>query len=77
MVAAAKASGKGARKRQSSVPPGSDTAKAKQAKAMAEEKGKKGGKGKGRIPYIPKQALATTAGALADKVNELHSGSKT
>ena len=59
-VAVAKASGKGARKRQSSVPPGSDTAKAKQAKAMAEEKGKKGGKGKGRIPSIPKQALATT-----------------
>ena len=45
MVATAKASGKGARKRQSSVPPGSDTAKAKHAKAMAEEKGKKGWKG--------------------------------
>ena len=71
-VAAAKASGKGARKRQSSVPPGSDTAKAKQAKAMAEEKGKKGGKGKGRIPSIPKRTLATTAGVLADKVSELH-----
>ena len=40
---------------------------------MAEEEpGKKGGKGKGRIPSIPKQALATTAGALADKVSELY-----
>ena len=71
-TAAAKASGKGARKRQSSVPPGSDTAKAKQARSMAEEKGKKGGKGKGRIPSIPKQALAATAAALADKVSELY-----
>ena len=71
-TATAKASGKGARKRQSSVPPGSDTAKAKQARSMAEEKGKKGGKGKGRIPSIPKQALATTAGALATKVHEMY-----
>ena len=71
-TAAAKASGKGGRKRQSSVPPGSDTAKAKQARSMDEEKGKKGGKGKGRIPSIPKQALAATAAALADKISELY-----
>ena len=71
-VAAAKSSGKGARKRQSSVPPESDTAKAKQARSMAEEKGKKAGKGKGRLPSIPKQALATTAAALATKVNEMY-----
>ena len=72
-VAAAKSSGKGARKRQSSVPPGSDTAKAKQARSMAEEKDKKAGKGKGRIPSIPKQALATTAAALASRVNDMYS----
>ena len=71
-VVAAKSSGKGARKRQSSVPPGSDTAKAKQARSMAEEKDKKAGKGKGRIPSIPKQALATTAAALASRVNEMY-----
>ena len=41
-IAAAKSSGKGARKRQSSVPPESDTAKAKQGKAKADEKDKKG-----------------------------------
>ena len=70
----AKASGKGSRKRQSSVPPGSDTAKAKQARSAVDEKGKKGGKGKGRIPSIPKQALATTAGVLASKVTEMYSG---
>ena len=49
-----------------------DTAKAKQARSMVEEKGKKGGKGKERIPSIPKQALATTAGALATKVHEMY-----
>ena len=70
----AKASGKGSRKRQSSVPPGSDTAKAKQARSAVEEKGKKGGKGKGRIPSIPKQALATTAGVLASRVTEMYPG---
>ena len=43
-IAAAKASGKGRKKRQSSVPPGSDTAKAKQARSMAEEKDKGEGK---------------------------------
>ena len=72
--AAAKASGKGRRKRQSSVPPGSDTARAKQARSAAEEKGKKGGKGKGRTPSIPKQALATTAATLASRVTEMYSG---
>ena len=71
-IAAAKSSGKRARKRQSSVPPESDTAKAKQARAKAEEKGKKAGKGKGRIPSIPKHELATTAAALAAKVNEVY-----
>ena len=71
-IAAAKSSGKGARKRQSSVPPESDTAKAKQARAKADEKDKKAGKGKGRIPSIPKQELATTAAALASKVNEIY-----
>ena len=73
-IAAAKASGKGRRKRQSSVPPGSDTAKAKQARSAAEEKGKKAGKGKGRIPSIPKQALATTAATLASRVTDMYSG---
>ena len=69
-IAAAKSSGKGARKRQSSVPPDSDTAKAKQARSRADETDKKAGKGKGRIPSIPKQAPASTAAALASKVNE-------
>ena len=69
---AAKSSGKGARKRQSSVPPESDTAKAKQARSRADEEDKRAGKGKGRIPSIPKQALATTAAALASKVNETY-----
>ena len=71
-IAAAKSSGKGARKRQSSVPPESDTAKAKQARSRADEKDKKAGKGKGRIPSIPKQELATTAAALASRVNEIY-----
>ena len=71
-VAAAKVSGKGARKRQSSVPPGSDTAKAKQARSMVEEKDKKAGKGKGRIPSIPRQALASTAAAMASRINEMY-----
>ena len=39
--AASRSNGKGARKRQSSVPPDSDTAKAKQAKAQADDKDKK------------------------------------
>ena len=56
------------------MPPGSDTAKAKQARSAIEEKGKKGGKGKGRIPSIPKQALATTAGVLASRVTEMYPG---
>ena len=71
-IAAAKASKQGARKRQSSVPPESDTAKAKQARAQAEEGEKKAGKGKGRIPAIPKQELATAATALATRVSETH-----
>ena len=45
-----KTAGQGARKRPSSVPPDSDTAKAKQARAQADDKGKKAGVGKGRIP---------------------------
>ena len=40
-TAASKKAAKGARKRSSSVPPGSDTAKAKQAKAQADAKEKK------------------------------------
>ena len=56
-TAAAKASGKGGRKRQSSVPHGSDTAKAKQARSMDEEKGKKGGKGE-REDTLHSQASA-------------------
>ena len=71
-IAAAKAAKEGARKRQSSVPPESDTAKAKQARAQAEEGEKKAGKGKGRVPAIPKQELATAATALAAKVSESH-----
>ena len=71
--AGAKASGKG-KKRQSSVPPGSETARLSKRGRWLEEKGKKGGKGKGRIPSIPKQALATTAGALASRVTEMYSG---
>ena len=55
-------------KRQSSVPPGSDTAKAKQAKAQSDEKDKKAGVGKGRIPSIPKQELSAIAVTLAARV---------
>ena len=65
---AAKPTGKGARKRQSSVPLDSDTAKAKQAKAQSDEKDKKAGAGKGRIPFIPKQELSAIAVTLAAKV---------
>ena len=50
-IAAAKAAKQGARKRQSSVPTESDTAKAKQARAQAEEGEKKAGKGK--EGYLP------------------------
>ena len=63
-----KSNGKGARKRQSSVPPDSDTAKAKQAKLQSDEKDKKAGAGKGRIPSIPKQELSAIAAKLVDKV---------
>ena len=63
-----KPTGKGARKRQSSVPPGSDTDKAKQARAQSDEKDKKAGAGKGRIPSIPKQELSAIAVTLAAKV---------
>ena len=53
-----KPTGKGARKRQSSVPPGSDTAKAKQAKAQSDERDKKAGVGKeGYLPSLNKNCL--------------------
>ena len=53
--ATAKASGKGASKKQSSVPPGSDTARAKQARSSADEKDKKAGKGReGYLPSLSK-----------------------
>ena len=68
-----KSTGKGARKRQSSVPPGSDTAKAKQAKAQSDEKDKKAGVGKGRIPSIPKQELSAIAVTMAAKGANCHS----
>ena len=55
-------SGKGARKRQSSVPPDSDTAKAKQSKkeadaARTDEPSQKSGIGKGRPRAISKPEL--------------------
>ena len=45
--------GKGGRKRPSSVPPDSDTAKAKQAKAQADATGAKGGTGEGKDTFHP------------------------
>ena len=76
-TAAHKPDGKGARKRQSSVPPGSDTAKAKQAKAQSDEKDKKAGAGKGRMPSIPKQDLSAIAVQLATKVQTVTPSLKT
>ena len=63
--------GKGGRKRPSSVPPDSDTAKAKQAKAQADAKGAKGGTGKGRIPSIPKHELSAIAATIEAKVKKV------
>ena len=61
----------GGRKRPASVPPDSDTAKAKQAKAQSDAKGAKGGVGKGRIPSIPKQGLTVIiAAAMEAKVKK-------
>ena len=65
---ASKKTGKGARKRPSSVPPGSDTAKAKQAKAQSDAGEKKTVADKVRIPTIPKQDLAAIAATLTAKV---------
>ena len=65
---ASKKPGKGARKRQSSVPPGSDTAKAKQARAQTDEGDKKAATEKGRIASIPKQELSAIAVKLTAKV---------
>ena len=67
-TAASKKAAKGAKKRPSSVPPGSDTAKAKQAKAQADAKEKKPVVEKVRIPTIPKQELAAIATTLTNKV---------
>ena len=61
---------KGDRKRPSSVPPDSDTARAKQAKAQAEVKGAKGGAGKGSIPSIPKQELSAIAATIEARVKK-------
>ena len=65
---ASKKAAKGAKKRPSSVPPGSDTAKAKQAKALADAKEKKPVTDKVRMPTIPKQELAAIAVTLTNRV---------
>ena len=65
---ASKRAGKGAKKRPSSVPPGSDTAKAKQAKAQSDAAEKKGTVDKVRIPTIPKHELSAIAAKLTTKV---------
>ena len=67
-TAASKKAAKGAKKRPSSVPPGSDTAKAKQAKAQADAKEKKPVAEKVKVPTIPKQELAAIATTLTNKV---------
>ena len=68
---ASKKAGKGARKRPSSVPPGSDTAKAKQARAQADAGAKKAVTEKVRIPTIPKQELCAIAAKLTAKVRSV------
>ena len=68
---ASKKAGKGARKRPSSVPPGSDTAKAKQARAQADAGEKKAATEKVRIPTIPKQELSAIAVKLTAKVRSV------
>ena len=66
-----KRAGKGARKRPSSVPPGSDTAKAKQAKAKADIGEKKAAAEKVKIINIPKHDLAAIAVKLTAKVQSV------
>ena len=68
---ASKKTGKGARKRPSSVPPGSDTAKAKQARAQAEGGEKKAATEKVRITIFPKQELSAIAAKLTAKVQSV------
>ena len=65
---ASKKAGKGARKRPSSVPPVSDTAKAKQAEAQSDAGEKKTAAEKVRIPTIPKHELSAIAAKLTTKV---------
>ena len=67
-TAARRKAATGAKKRPSSVPPGSDTARAKQAKAQADAKEKKPVVEKGKISTIPKQELAAIATTLTNKV---------
>ena len=63
-----KKAGKGAKKRPSSVPPASDTAKAKQAKAQSDAGEKKAAAEKVRRPTIPKHELSAIAAKLTTKV---------
>ena len=66
-----KKGGKGARKRPSSVPPGSDTTKAKQARAQADTREGKANTKEGRIIAIPKQELSAIAAKLTAKVRSV------
>ena len=66
-----KGKGKGTRKRPSSVPPGSDTAKAKQAKAQADSGEKKAATEKVKLTAIPKKELSAIAVKLTAKVQSV------
>ena len=74
-TAAGRQSAKGAKKRQSSVPPDSDTARAKQSKKEADaaktaESSQKAGAGKGRPRALSKQEQNGVAVQLIAKVQE-------